>query len=798
MRLESARHACMQLRLHNVHQVKHRKRAQIASKQFYECGSTHFTIGCADWEGIKIQADQVEEIIEDLLKDKAKIRKPDEIDAFLKPFKINNKTMIKLLEHLVDNYVFRWMDFICVKLPQLASEEEFIGLLAKIIRRVKSDWAQGPFIGTLIEIGQADPHLGISLHRQMIATNDEALISYSSFPLGGASRKCFDEAFSLVKEGLKSKDAHLREAAIKTLRVIFENETELKRESEIFGILNSLSSEKEDAIVQNEVLKAYIDFSRFRPDKCARHLLAFAKRKDPQIRYSLARTLWLRDLPNKEDEIRILEICAEDEDENVLSQVSSALSRKGQEFPERALKIIKNWIKRGMYSRVHEIEYPIREIGKVNLDRCIKEVETWIEEDNVRLQFFVPIVLTELSSSDYNRLVTYVKTWPPKDGRFWKMALRTIRAVLTEIFLPGVTQKGLIDSCFSILESMARERKVDVEVTIRGEPDKFFQCFRLIEEMELERKQLDFQMIFSNLKNYGGIHNFLGKQWFEKMAEENNRTHPLLILLSREQPSEEKLQKEVDALSKKTSDSAHYITWLRIEGMLWSLAFLKYLEERLQVIVSRSKKLKDLKNGLMDEDQFWATVSEVGVISSFIKDYTVEIAPKLDGKKLDVKVELEAKNLLIEVINPKRFKPLQYLTGKAIGIKNRARDKIFNEFKHHLQGMEVEDLVAIVIDIDRSEISCDSIVDYLIGTPQLTMLFDREKGRAVETFPSRAENYMHALEKGTDVLSAVICYKRYLGRDKRLHKEGRVILNPNAKRPLSSEVVEKVEEAMFT
>jgi len=744
-----------------------------------------------------MQDKQVGEIINGLLKDKRKIWKPDQVNAFLKSFEIDNKTMIKVLMHLVDDFVFRWLGFICLKLPQLTTEEEFVDLLRKIIRRVKGDMAQGLFIRTLIDIGEADPYLGISLYKQMIATQGEDLVFYSSFPLGGAGKGRFGEAYSLVKEGLKSESSHLRQAAIKTLRVIFENETELKRESEIFDVLNSLSSGKEDTIVQNEVLNAYIDFSKFRPDECVRHLLGFAERKDSQILFSLANILCLRDLPSKEDEIRILKICAEDEDKNVLSQVSSALSRKGQEFPEKSLEIIKDWIKRGQYSNVYGIEYPIREIGKVHLDRCTKEIETWIEEDDAKLQFFIPIVLKELSSSDYYRLVTYVKTWASRNERFRKIALKTVRAVLTEIFSPGAHQRRLIDSYFSILEDMAKEKKVNIEDTIRGEPEKFFQCFRLIEELELERQELNYQTILGNLKNYGIIHDFLGKRWFERMADEKNRTHPLLIFLSHKPPSEREIQEEVNALGGETNDLGRYLRSLRIQDMLWPSAFLDYLEEKLQAIVSKSKKLRDLRDGLVNEDQFWETVSEIEVISSFLNNYDVEIAPELDGKKLDVKVKLNSKNLLIEVINPNRFKPLRYLTGKAIGIKNRARDKIFDEFKHHLKGMKIQEPVAITIDIGRSEIGYDSVVDYLIGTPQLTMLFDKEKGKAVETFPSRAENYMHALEKGTDVLSAVICYKRYLGRDTKLHKEGWVILNPHAKRPLSTEVVEKIEEALF-
>ena len=746
-----------------------------------------------------MEDEQVKEIINGLLKDTGKVWKSEEIEAYMKSYEIDNKTVIKILESLVDDFIFKWLDFISLKLAQVASEEGFVGLLRKIILRIKGDLAQGPFIRALINIGEENVNLGISLYEQMIGRKDEDLISYSSFPLGGAGKKNFDEAYSLIEKGLKSENPHLRTANIKALRVIFENETRLKRDSEIFEILDKFSSEDEDIIVQNEVLNAYVDFSRFRPEECSQHLVELAKRNDPRIRFNLANNLWLRNLPDKANEISILKICAEDEDENVLSRVSIALSKKGSEFPEESLEIIKDWIKRGKYFKVHDIEYCLKEIGKVHSDRCIKEVETWIGKEDGRLRFFIPIILKELSSSDYRQLIKSVETWASQNEDFWKMALQTIRAVLTEIFPPKADHESLVDSCFSILEAMVKEKNLDVEKTIHGEPDKVFQCFRLIEELELERKELNFEKILENLENYRAIRDFLGQKWFKSMEEEKNRTHPLLIFLSREPPSKEKVLEEAEAFHKEAEDWARYVRSLRIREMLWPSAFLKYLEEMLEIIVFKSKKLRDLKAGLRNEDQFWETLSEIEVISSFMRNYNVEIAPELSRKKLDAKVEIDESSLLFEVINPNMFKPLRYLTGKAIGIKNRARDKIYDEFKHHIRRIEIKENIpiVIVIDIGRSEISYDFVEDYLLGTRQLTMLFDKEKGKAIKTFPSRAMDYMHALEKGTDVLSAVICYKRYFGKEANFHIEGRVMLNAYAKNGLSLDITKKMERALF-
>lgn len=693
------------------------------------------------------------------------------------------------------------MDFISLKLPDLVTEKNFINLLRKVILKIKGDMAQGRFIRALIKIGEQDVNLGFSLYEQMIAETDRDLIHYSSFPLGGAGKRNFNEAYSRIKEGLKSENPHIKAASIKALRVIFEDSNELQQSSEIFDVLDRLSSEQEDFIIQVEVLNAYFDFSRFRYEECVQHLIEFARRSNSVIRFNLANILWTRNLQSKQDEIEILKLCAEDEDKNVLSRVSFALSNKGPEFPEKSLGIIKDWIQKGKYFDVYEIDYCIRKIGEVYLDRCIKEVETWVEEKNGdrRLQFFIPIVLKDLSSQDYKQLIASMKIWLLRDELFRRMALKTIRRVLTEIYAQ-TDKHDIISFCFEILSEMAEDESVNMERITYNEPDKLFQCFRLIEELELDRKEVDFERILENLERYSTIRDFFGRRWFKTMREEKSNTHPLLILLSSEVPDTKKLLKEVESFKKEVNEWNRYLKSLRIRDMVRPTVFLEYLDEMLYSIVSKTAKLRELRAGLKNEDQFWETISEIEVISSFIKDYNVEIAPKLNNKKLDLKVEFDGEDALIEVISPNMFKPLRYLSGRAIGIRNRARGKIFDEYKAHLKDLETKEdtPIVIVIDIGRSEISYDFVEDYLMGTLQLTMLFDKEKGRAIKEYPSRAGDSMHSLEKGTDVFSVVICYKTVLGKDSKFHKEGRIMPNPYAKNPLSQGVIDKINGSLFT
>ena len=53
--------------------------------------------------------EQIEEIINGFLKEKSKVWELKEIEDYLRPYEVNNKDMIKIVESLIDNFVFKWL-----------------------------------------------------------------------------------------------------------------------------------------------------------------------------------------------------------------------------------------------------------------------------------------------------------------------------------------------------------------------------------------------------------------------------------------------------------------------------------------------------------------------------------------------------------------------------------------------------------------------------------------------------------------------------------------------------------------
>ena len=749
------------------------------------------------------ESSKVQEIITELLADKAKFWKTPEIESLLNRYVIYEDELLLIIEKLAeDYYIFKWLDFISLKLEHVANQKNFLHLLKIIITKVKGDTAQGAFIGSLIGIGEHNEILGLDLYKRMIASGDLDLIYYSSFPIGGSGKTNYQNAFSVISKGLDSCEPEIKAASIRSLRVIFENKSELTDSTTILVLLNKLSSNEQALSVQLEVLAAYFDFTSFQNayKDCIAHLNDYAEKGNSNIRFKIADLLWIRNLRVPEDTAHLLAICALDENINVLSRVATALSQKGKDFPECSLGIIKKWILNGKYVSINEIDYCVEMIGKAQLSRCVAEIEKWLNDDldtERKLSYYSPILLDKLSTNNYTELLNIIKDWPLRSERFWWVTLQTIKKVLTST---SSSYGTFVETSLETLKSMSKIKGLNVPEVVGDETDKLYQCFRIIEALQCKKVTPNFDNILAVFESYSGIRDFFGIDWFSKMKEENNNSHPLLGLLSNSLVKEETVTKQIKLIREESDPLNREIRTTSLLNTLRPKAFLEYFDKTIKDVLQKNSAMSNLKRGLRNRDQFWETVSEIEVISALSK-YNAKIAPKIGRKELDVCIEIEGEVVYFEVINPNMFKPLKYMTEKAFGIPNRVKGKIYQEFKSNLENLEqftTGKEFVIIIDIGRSEIDYDFVEDYLFGTLQLSMQIDNATGKVMETHPSRAKDSMHELKEKMDVLSAVICYKANIGRDLKFHREGKLILNPTAMCPMSERATRAVEESLFT
>jgi hypothetical protein len=157
----------------------------------------------------------------------------------------------------------------------------------------------------------------------------------------------------------------------------------------------------------------------------------------------------------------------------------------------------------------------------------------------------------------------------------------------------------------------------------------------------------------------------------------------------------------------------------------------------------------------------------------------------------------------MEVITPDIFRPLKYST-KAVVAPNRARDKIYDEFKEHLAELpkDTKTPLIIVIDAGRSFIDYEFVADYLYGTTQFTFWVDKKTGKGAGGAWSRARDSLSEIAKEShenlNIISAVLCYKTSLGNDGKFHIMGMIFTNPTAQNPITDNQLSQVSQAVFT
>ena len=718
--------------------------------------------------------------------------------AFVKeqspPFSVEER--LELMKGLCNYHIFLWLDYVSAEIKSLASlDSRYVDILSDVVSKVRHDMAQGPIIQAMVSIGEDNPKVGIELSETMRDRADEGLAIYSSFPFGGAGRKALDSVKPILEKLMRSPNAIDIVVALRTYRVILENTQKIP--DEIFRLMETCTKHK-DLSVRLEAMNALIDFAKADEQKAVEALVILARR-DGSLHGALVNRLHLKNLFSPKSTRGLLQIIVQNEDERVLGEVMSILAFQGEKFQQESLNMIISLVARGKYNTVHLLDYAAEQVGKVDVNTAVKTLETALRASHSEtLDTFAPYLLVDLCKSDPVTLACHLSSWIA-DDQLRKTALSSGRELLGIAF--ETHNQSVADILYPVLESDAKALGINIERLLKRDSNKVAQCIELLDEIRLGRKPLDYAEIEKNWPKFSSLREFLSDKWLGEKKTEGNKTHEILYnlaFLSRESELEKIRSEPLDQLDPFKA----FLRSLWVQDRLRPRAMLTYLEE-MATSVKNLPGNHDLKNGLRLDDQFFQTFSELQITRAFAKrGYPLVIGPPVGTKKLDLEVTIDGSRILIEVISPDMFRTLKY-ASRAVGVPNRARDKIYDEFKNHLAqkaGTETRPAI-VVIDIGRSEIDYDFVEDYLYGTHQFTWWTDKKSGKVVAEGATRAEDSMHKLgeesSQNLDIISAVICYKTPMGSDGRLHMQGQILLNPHARNPLTDDQTSKIEEALF-
>ncbi len=710
-----------------------------------------------------------------------------------KNIELNRQELYELIKYLIKENIFRFLYVVSNVIQDLASDdEEFIEIIELVIDKIKDDLAQGPFIDSLTAIGKSNPRLAMKIASKLLESSSPEC---SSFLIGGAFHELVEESNALITESLHSENPRQQVAAIKALRIAYKD-SEMSDKEKIFTIFEQTS--KSDFMkVKLESMEAFLDFYDKDVEK-SKKIIENLARGHTECKFRLAYRIWIRSPFDEETDLHFLEICSQESDINVKRNVLFALACFVKKYPNKVLEILAKYTIRDGYD-FEDMGYVLGELGKTNAASALTIILDWIRtEHNSRLSFHIPIMIKDLvSKTDKKAILEPAFRLINSDPKFVNKGLDILLEVISETYGKD-TDPELTSKLFDFLANLAKDRGIDIAALTKDESDEILQCADIIDRIKYCSKPLNYNVIFQNLDEFSNIRDLLGIPWFEQKQNENNRTHLILKMLECGLPSRKRFDELVNSIKKAQTDRDISGDVLRLKSLMSTFLFLCKLDQSIKALKDAGFSTRYSKK-LKNEPQFDATLSEIDFVAPFLSSYEVEIEPKVDSKKLDVKIEIDTQSVYVEIISPDMFKPLEKLRG-ARGIPNRIKDKIYDKFKDQLKGLGFTGQPVIVaVDIGRSEVNYDFVEDYLFGTLKSTVYFDKEKAEVVGSYAHRDEKEsIHGLEPEADLISAVVCYKTRLYDDLSYGTEGKIFENPHAKEPLSSSVREAIEKTLFS
>lgn len=727
------------------------------------------------------------------------------LDSFkIKIDELDRESALELINQILEkDRVFHYLEIVGYILRKTANaDNDFFAVLKKAIEKTSRDLANPRLLNNLVEVGLQNPELGLEIYKKAKELKDIPLVLACRWIFGGVGAKNFNLIYKTVLDDIKAAQPELRIASISAIRIANAKGLESDWKTQVFSLLDSKQNDPDQG-VRRDLLYTYLTFYSYAKESCFSAIMALCK-NDNQLNYDALSLLHHSDL-STEHYLQLIDFLSTSEDKSIIEHVLMSFNGWAKkELVETELKIVYNVLKRFSFFGVGSLEEALNEIGKADLETCLKYVYYWLEDRSGKIRFYTPMIAVALAIHDFNKLVD---SFNPilYSQKMEYYVFETSRRLLEKIYArssegknPSQSDEKTINNLLEKLKALAKTKGLNSEVIVNREQLSIYKCLILIEVMNSACLNIDFNVIMRNLRLFPNIRDFLGEKWLRKMQREQNKTHPLLVYLTDPLLDPQEIERKITQINT-LEGTVRKREEFRVSDSIRNRSLLSHLEKEIGEI-KISPSLKNMREALRQEEQFWKVFSEIDVRSRLAQDFCLEIAPPLeiqDGDKTKIKhpdfgMKFEGNEVYIEVISPDMFPPLRYFHNA--GIPNRVRNKITDEIKHHFKGMKIPKDVIVIVDLASSELRYESIENYVQGELQFVLRMNKKTHDPEGVFTQRGEP-MANIDPQTQIVVGIIGYARVIGTDGKIHLKGRSFLNPHASN--KSQVLYKVAEALL-
>lgn len=700
--------------------------------------------------------------------------------------------MCDLVRFLVDDDVWNFLPAIAGLLSAVARDSDgFARVMIALERKTANDLAAGSIVDAVWSVGASEPETALRLARRLLTRGG---LGYPHLLIGGATAKLPDECDALTQELFGSDDAKFRTIAIKSW---------ICAGSRVGGaVLENLerASESGDANVRAAAVSAFIVFydnDRRRCMEAIERMTAY-----PECAWHLAGRIWTSSPFDDETSLRLLDACSELTDVNVRQEVHRALRKLAERNLAKVLNIVLKYAARDGYVGGTG-EDVLEKLGKAHGAKAVTAM-LGAPMNHVGVVVYAPSMIKRMIDGAGEDGLEPVFKAIHSGTNLRAIGIDALHGVISDPRAKDESRAPVLQAIEEFLERLAESK--GVHCSANG--DRATRCAQLLLAIRHHRV-LDYDLALKNVGGFPALLSLFGERWvLEK--KQSNQTHPLLYFLAQELPTKEERKTLLERLHSAETHKDRFNSVCKLRRVSGAWRFLYDLDRNLSLLKRTeygAMYAKRLKNG----GEFFDTISEIDFVMQFWNKCHIKIEPHIEEqrnlaadvessrkkpKKLDVRLEVGGRQVYVEILNPEMFSELRLFSG-ARGIRNRIKGKIYDKVKDQLSKLDGRGYpVILAIDIGRSEVNYEFVEDYLWG-PMIGRFYINQEGDIDDWQSGRDETKsMHELDRATDVISAVVCYKMQLRDDLKPWMEYRIISNPHARVKLDDSETEFLKKCL--
>jgi len=711
-------------------------------------------------------------------------------------FNKKSKTeLIELFEQIVDDDPWIYIPAIKILIQKLYSDDErFVKILCKLIEDTVNDGAFYLISNPIYEIGLKNPGKTLSIVNKMINMGKQGLCTGIIIsPLLGQGIVDFD-----IIQDLKSDKTVLQLQSLIGIREVFIRED--KKASKIFipkliEFSDKINHENIGFLMDCFIKALTID------EKSINSVI----KKEMDKRGAIAASIYLRQRKYRgkfhialtKKSLKIIE--SEEPDSHLIDDALAQIYEIDNDF---VIEKLRNKLQNN--GRIDINHSLVPQIKRINPQPLIKMLEEEIDNGNPIMSRMGDTILRDLFLSQKEWL-EWCKKWK-NDERKETVILRSLSILLTNF--RNYEDSSIRDEAIILVKEFAEKEGLDYDKETKhinfgkdnheGAKNKedTIKALFVLKRIRFPYRQVDIEILKSNLKRYPFIDKAINGKWLIKSAKSKS-PHLLAYIYGQkiEYGKMEELSRDFDSEndeSRKLSISILYnsIKQRELSQLYWEKVF-KILDDH-NLKISRDK-IRDTSNA----ESF---LTEAEVIARLVPHFKVEIEPdveELRPNNLDLLIEFKGQKCLIEIAQASESIELE-VAGDVISLPGGKIKKILlSKFRKQLKMGKVDLKVPVIIVINlMNGLNEHDAYDSIYGEFQLQFKKRKNTQEIVEEGFLRKNNSFYD-ENGSNVVTAIATYKRNYAKDDPLIGELHEHPRNTPKNPISREFRIKLRDALF-